>query len=187
MQGRLVEGWERLADSHLSVGPATAPVTIVVFADFQCSACRVWETRLAALLSETPERVRLVYRQFPLSSHPHAATAAIAAECANAQGTFPRLRRAMFDNQALIGDVPWDFFAREAEVPDVPQFGRCLLDADGDIGRAIARDKRMGEEIGVVATPTWIVNGRLYVGALPLRQVSAVIQDAEAASRSVGG
>ena len=74
------------ADPAMTRGPAAAPVTIFEWSDYECPFCKRAQEVLHRLQGEFPDTVRLVFKDFPLRSHPNALPAALAARCAGAQG-----------------------------------------------------------------------------------------------------
>ena len=87
------------ATDHV-LGPEHAPVTVVEYGDFECPNCKQAAPAVKLLMQRFPERVRFVYRHFPLESlHPHALQAAEAAECAGEQGQFWQMHDLLFANQ----------------------------------------------------------------------------------------
>ena len=102
---REVEHWSQLASAGHTMGPANAPVRILEFSDFQCPYCARLQPTLQAIRAKYPDRVAVVYRHFPLADHPHAMQAALASECAAAQGRFERFHDILFaapDSISLI-------------------------------------------------------------------------------------
>lgn len=153
------------ADDH-SRGPATAPVTLVEYSDFQCPACGAYEPLVRKLLAEPAlkDNVRLVYRHFPLTHiHQNAQLAALASEAAAAQGKFWEFHDKLFDNQskwaAMSAKGARDAFigyARDLGLDDE----RFTKDLDGGAGAArVKADTDGGLAAGVDATPTFFVNG----------------------------
>jgi protein-disulfide isomerase len=155
-------------------GPATAPVTIVEFSDFQCPYCSRLTPTLEQIKAKYGDKVRIVFRQFPLPFHQNAQKAAEAALCANDQGKFWQLHDAMFSNQAALGVD--QLKAKAAELGMKPDdFNKCL-----DSGAKVAvveADKKAGSEAGVNGTPAMFINGRFLNGAVPLENVTSVIDD----------
>ncbi len=162
-----VEGGARHAK-----GPADAPITIVEFSDFQCPACRMASPDLRHLIRSRSD-VRLVFRHFPLdaacndalthSLHPDACLAAVASECAGAQGRFWEYHDLLFANQQVLDRDSLFRYARELRL-DVATFRRCL---DDPATRAIvAADIAAGQRVEVASTPTLFINGRHVQGAL---------------------
>jgi protein-disulfide isomerase len=148
------------------LGPLDAPVRIVEFSDFQCPFCAQVQKDLRRVRERFPADVAVAYRHFPIDAiHPHARGAALAAECAGSQGRFEAYHDALYSDQQGIGVRDWESFAEAAAVPDLQRFNRCV--AEGGHLQQIARDVSVGDSIGVKATPTFILNGRMFSGTLP--------------------
>jgi protein-disulfide isomerase len=156
-------------------GPATAPVTIVEFSDFECPFCGRLFPTLKAVENIYLDRVRIVYRQFPLRRiHPMAEKAAEAALCANEQGRFWDMHDSLFsDQEHLMVDA---LKARAAALKlDTAAFNACL-----DSGREAAtidKDIAEGTKAGVTGTPAMFINGRMLVGAQPFAAIQAIIEE----------
>ena len=162
-----------------SRGPKDAPVTIVEFSDFECPYCGAAHDTVEQVMSSYAGKVRLVYRQFPLSFHPHAAKAAEASLCAADQGKFWEYHEALFKNQKKL-DLP-DLKAHASEVGlDANKFGQCL--ESGDKKKAVDADQQAGLAAGVGGTPAFFINGIFLNGAQPLDEFKKVI-DGELASK----
>lgn len=168
-----VSRWQALASSGHSIGLEQAPVRILVFSDFQCPACRVLATRLRFLQLQHPGETRVIFRHFPLATHRHATTAALASECAGKQGRFASFHDALFAGQDVIGEVPWSFFAVIAELPDTALFDGCLRDPPAE---QVEADQRAGASIGVRSTPTLLIEGQLIEGAPPLDALDDIVR-----------
>ncbi len=153
-------------------GPATAPVTIVEFSDFQCPFCARSQAVLKQVLEKYPNDVKLVFRHFPLESHPQARLAAEAAECAARQGKFWEYHDQLF---ASAGELPRSRLQGLAETIGLdPQgFSSCL--DGGTTGVRVAADLMAGRQLGVTGTPTFFVNGRMLEGAQPFAAFQNVI------------
>jgi protein-disulfide isomerase len=120
-----------------------------------------------------------VYRQFPLSFHPHAAKAAEASLCAADQGKFWEFHDVLFKNQKKL--EPADLKAHAAEVGMDPQkFAQCL--DSGDKKKAVDADQQAGLAAGVGGTPAFFINGIFLNGAQPIDEFKKVI-DGELASK----
>jgi protein-disulfide isomerase len=172
---RVVKNWRDLARVGQRMGAPDAKVTIVEFSDFECPFCARLEQRLHALLARDPSAFTVVYRHYPLAQHTHARDAALAAECAGAQGRFAAFHDALFANQDSIGTASWGWFARSAGGVDSTALRRCM--AGPDVARRLAEDKRAGDRLGVAGTPTFLVNGRLFSGAPSEEELSRMIRD----------
>jgi uncharacterized membrane protein/predicted DsbA family dithiol-disulfide isomerase len=174
-----VKFWDSLETStdveggaRWSKGPASAPVTIVEFSDFQCPACLQAFKDLHEIC-ETRTDVRIVFRHFPLDQscnpqvqhtiHPEACLAACAAECAGAQGKFWPYHDLLFENQSTLSRDNFFRFARELGL-DIASFRTCL-DAPATIER-VRNDVLDGARLAIASTPTLFVNGKRLEGAL---------------------
>ena len=163
-----------------STGPASAPVTIVEFTDYQCPYCHRAQTVIDEVLSRYPGKVRLVHLDFPLDGHPGATPAARAARCAGEQGKFWEYHRSLMTAPGALDDA--DLKNRAASLRlSASSFGRCLSSDRHDA--AIQASLEQGEGLGVTGTPAYFVNGRMLSGARPLEDFTQII-DAELAGRS---
>jgi len=155
-------------------GPADAPVTIVEFSDFQCPFCFRLIPVLEQMQQKYGNRVRLVFRQYPLTIHNFAQKAAEAALCANEQGKFWEMHDAMFhDQQGLAVDGLKSKAAALGLKADT--FNQCL--DSGKFAPTVKADLDAGAAVGVNSTPTLFINGRYLVGAVPLEEISKIIDD----------
>ena len=160
---------------HPSKGPANAPVTIAEFSDFECPFCGGLIPTLKALEENYKDKIRIVYRQFPLNAiHPRAQKAAEASLCANEQGKFWQLHDAMFaDQQRLTVD---DLKGKAAALSlNAETFATCL---DSGKHAAAIRDSIVeGSKAGVDGTPALFINGRFLAGNQPYGEIEKVIED----------
>jgi protein-disulfide isomerase len=155
-----------------SRGAEKAKVTIVEFSDFECPFCSRAGATLAQVMEKYGDKVRVVYRQFPLEFHPRARKAAEASLCAGEQGKFWELHDRMFADQGKLAPEQLKAAARELGL-DGDRFDACL-DA-GAQGAAVEADVKAGQAVGVQGTPAFFVNGVFLNGAVPLEQFVAAI------------
>lgn len=155
-------------------GPENAPVTIVEFSDFQCPFCSRINPTLDQVREKYGDKVRIVFRQYPLPMHAEAQKAAEASLCANDQGKFWQLHDAMFANQqALKVD---QLKAKAAELGlNAEAFNTCL--DSNKYAEQVAADMKEGSAAGVSGTPAMFVNGRFINGAVPFEEIDSVIAD----------
>jgi protein-disulfide isomerase len=156
-------------------GAKDAPVTLVEFSDFQCPFCKQAEPTVKRLLERYPDKLKLVYRDFPLEGiHPQARPAAEAARCAADQGKFWEYHDVLYASN--LGGAP-DEYRRYAEKVglDVPKFDECVKSGTHRAG--VQRDLQEGSRLGVTGTPAFFVNGRPLQGAQPLEAFVKVIED----------
>jgi protein-disulfide isomerase len=166
-------------DDDPSIGPDNAPVTIIEFSDFQCPYCEVWYKQVyQQLLAAYPNKIRLVYRDLPLPMHPEAVPAAEAAECANEQGAFWKYHDLLFDQQYGLNRAAYEHYAADLGL-DPTAFAACL--DSHRFQSEIQADASDAASVGISGTPSFVVNGRILVGALPLSEFKAVIDEELAA------
>jgi protein-disulfide isomerase len=158
-----------------SKGPDNAKITLVEFSDFQCPYCAKAITHLDAILKAYPNDVRLVFKQFPLDMHGQARLAAAAGLAAHAQGKFWPMHDRMYAGYRNLSRANLLAWAKELNL-DMTKF---TADLDSPATMAtVTRDAADGEKIGVDATPTVFLNGKVYRGSLEPAAFRQVI-DAE--------
>jgi protein-disulfide isomerase len=161
-------------DDDPAIGPENAAITIVEFSDYECPYCRQWQNEVFTKLMEAyPEQVRLVYRDFPLSSiHANAAPAAEAANCANEQGKFWPFHDKLFSMELGLNDQAYQEYAASLGL-NVQSFLECMK---SDRYQAeIQADYQFAANLGVSSTPTFFINGIAIVGAQPFEVFKQVI------------
>jgi len=169
-------------DDDPFLGDKNAPVTIVSFEDYQCPFCkRAFDQTFPQLKREYIDtgKVKYVYRDFPLSFHPQAQSAAEASECADEQGKFWEYHDAIFQNQQSLGSALYTQLAEQLNL-DVDQFQQCV--DSGKFRQEVQDDFSYGSSVGVSGTPTFFINGIKLVGAQPYQAFKQVI-DAELANQ----
>lgn len=179
--GETVAEWQEYAREGHVLGTSGAPVTIVVFSDFQCPACASFAEALHEVQTRHPGRVTAVYRHFPLPHHAFAVPAGRAAECAGRQGRFAAMHDELFAAQDSIGVRSWSRFAEEAGVPDAAGFEACLDDPAS--AAAVRRDADAAGRLRITATPTLLVNGRRVQGAPSPEGLDTLVAEALARAR----
>jgi protein-disulfide isomerase len=157
-----------------SKGPKDAPVTIVEFSDFQCPYCARVLPAVKKLEETYGDKLRVVFRHYPLPIHPNAPKAAEAAACAQDQGKFWEMHDKLFSNQQKLQVA--DLKAAAAELSLDPQvFGQCLDSAQHEA--LWHADQEQGNAYGVSGTPAFFINGRFLSGAQPYENFSQVVDD----------
>jgi protein-disulfide isomerase len=155
-------------------GPEGAVVTLVEFSDFQCPYCSIAVAKLNAVLEAYPEKIRLIFKQFPLDMHSQAALAAAAAVAAHQQGMFWPMHDALFAHRRELARPLILSLARTAGL-DMKRFA---ADLDSTQTKAtVTRDLEDGDRAGVEGTPSVFINGRKYNGSLDLPAIRKVIDE----------
>jgi protein-disulfide isomerase len=162
-------------------GPQDAPVTIVEFSDFQCPYCgRAHKTIKDKVLKEYGDKVKLVYKNYPLPFHKWAEPAAIAGECAFEQKepAFWTLYDYYFEHQ---GEITPDNLKdktlealKDANI-DTTVFTRCFDEKKTE--DRVKADMAEGQQAGVTGTPAFLINGRKISGAQPFENFKLLIDD----------
>lgn len=181
--GRLVRS------SNLAVDPAAlvtaddpamgadadmAEATVVMFGDYECGFSKETSTVFRRMAVKYGDRVRFVYRDYPLSAiHPRAFAAASAAECANEQRKFWEYYDKLYQNAPALDYQDLVAYAEEAGL-EMNQFERCL--ADGRYDARINADRAFGDELHLRGTPTFFFEGRRVEGALPEDDFEAALE-----------
>jgi protein-disulfide isomerase len=158
-----------------SFGPDDAKVTIVEFSDFQCPYC----TRAAAVTEQIKkqygDKVRFVFRQFPLPMHPQAHLAAQASLVAHQQGKFWEYHDLLFANQNALSREALEGYAKQVGM-NVPELQRAL-DAQTQKA-AVDADMSLGEGVSVSGTPTLFINGKRVGNPTDFAPVAKMIDEA---------
>ncbi|MBN2118055.1 MAG: DsbA family protein [Anaerolineales bacterium] len=179
-----------------SLGPDDAPIVIVEFSDYECPFCVRWYVQTyRPLLAAYPGKIRLVFRNFPLSFHENAFASAEAALCAGDQDSYWEYHDALFDHylalyqedqERILDQSTYNQLARDLGL-NVATFEKCMTSRkyqqfildDIEYANNLPPDIIAGEA-AVGGTPTFFVNGQRLGGAYPLEEFEKII-DAELA------
>ena len=158
-----------------SIGAASAPVTLIEFSDFQCPFCQRVAPTLKQVQQAYGDKVRIVWKDFPLTQiHPQAFKAGEAAHCAGDQGKFWEYHDRLFANQQLL--QPADLKKHAADLGlDGAAFGACL--DTSKYGERVRDGVAEGTRLGINSTPTVYINGRVLAGAQPYETFAAIIDE----------
>ncbi len=140
-------------------GAADAAVTLVEFSDFQCPFCARTAPLLDEMRKKYGDRVRIVYKHFPLSFHPAAMPAAVASAAAQEQGRFWELHDVLFQQGQSLAADRFEDYAKQAGL-DIARFRQDLVDKHAEYERRVQQDYRHGLEADVRGTPTVYINGK---------------------------
>jgi protein-disulfide isomerase len=168
-------------DDDASVGPVDAPVTIIEFSDYQCPYCQKWYAQVyQQMMAAYPGQIHFIYRDFPLPMHAESEPAAEAAECAGEQSAYWQYHDALFSGRYGLGRSAYDQYAAELGL-DTAAFSECL---DSHRYQAeVEADASDAANAGITSTPSFVINGRVLVGALPFADFKSVIDEELAANK----
>lgn len=155
-------------------GPATAPVTIVEFTDFQCPFCTRARPTINQVLDLYKNDVHYVMRNFPLEFHSFAKKAGAAALCANDQNKYWDYSAKLWENQTALDVTNLKKYAADLKL-DSKQFDECV-DSDKYL-KQVNQDQQDGAKVGVSGTPSFFVNGKMLTGAQPLDAFKKLIDE----------
>jgi protein-disulfide isomerase len=158
-------------DDDPSIGPEDAPVTIIEFADYNCGYCRrFYQDTFEALMDAYPNKIRFVYRDYPIVG---GLLAAESANCAGEQGAYWEYHDALFSGSNSADRAGYLAYAQDLGL-DVTAFTECL-----DSGRQqdeVIADAQFAANLGISSTPTFFINGIPIVGARPLDSFVQIVE-----------
>lgn len=162
-------------DGDPSIGPENAAITLIEFSDYQCPFCKKWHNEVFYRIREDyPDQVRIVYRDFPLTSlHPEAVPAAMAANCAYEQDAFWEFHEKLFTGELPLGKDTYNQYASDLGL-DMQQFEECV--SSEKYVNEVQADFQYAVQLGVQSTPTFFLNGIPLVGAQPYEVFQRVIE-----------
>ena len=155
-------------------GNASAPITIVEFSDYQCPFCARVNPTLEQVRKTYGDKVKIIFKDFPLPNHPQAPKASEAAHCAGEQGKYWELHDVMFANQRALNVPELKQYATTLGL-DMAKFTPCL--DSGKHAGLVASGLAQGEKMGVNSTPTLYINGRALIGAQPFEAFKQIIDE----------
>lgn len=165
-------------DNNYFTGPKDAKVVLVGFADFQCPACKAIEPVVQKIQSEYKDKVKFVFKHFPLPSHNNGLDAALASEAAGEQGKFWEFHDVLFEKQGEWSGLSnpnseFEKYAKDLGL-DLEKFSKSLNDKI--YLEKINTDKSDGIDLSVQATPTFFLNGEKLEGGLSYEQFKEKIE-----------
>ncbi|PZU94792.1 MAG: disulfide bond formation protein DsbA [Chelatococcus sp.] len=168
------------ARDHMQ-GPASAPVTLVEYGDYECPYCGEAYPVLKAVQEVMGERLRFVFRNFPISElHPHAVRAAEFAETAGALGLFWQAHDLLYENQDALDDRHLLAYGRRLGLDEAA----LAQGLDGRFDAKIRADFLGGVRSGVNGTPSLFINGLRYDGE---RDIDSLVEALSLAARGAHG
>jgi len=152
-------------------GPEDARITLVEFSDFECPYCAAAVREVDSIMAAYPKDVKLIYKQFPLSMHPHAEFAAEASLAAREQGKFWEMYELLFKNSRTLTLNGIFAMAKELGL-DMDKFKADLDSAK--FKKEVEKDIADGEAANVYGTPAFYINGKQYNGPVTLAALKPI-------------
>jgi protein-disulfide isomerase len=153
-------------------GPADAKITLVEFSDFECPFCSAAVKQVDIVMAAYPKDVKLIYKQFPLSMHPHAELTAEASLAAREQGKFWEMYEVLFKNFHRLSRENVLLWAKQLGL-DMDKF-KADLDSH-KFKSVVDKDLADGEAAGVYGTPSFYINGKQYNGEVTLAALKPIL------------
>ena len=174
----------------VAIGSPDAPITVREFADYQCPACKAFESTAIKVREElvASGKVRFIFFDFPLRQHQHALEAAVAARCAGRQDKYWPYSEALYANQdewASTADPTGTFLDLAVETGvNTQRLKQCI--AQQATRAAVESSRDLGEKIGIRATPTVMVGSHVFSGIVSYDRILNIVEaqtggDAESA------
>ena|SRR3989344_4927681 len=151
----------KVTDSDWQRGSASPSATLVEYSDFQCPACKAYAPLVDEVIKKNADKVRLVYRNYPLPQHQHSKLAAYYAEAAGMQGAFFQMHDKLFEGQADWdkSDKPQEIFLSYAKELKL-DINKLNADVKSNVvAQNVEEDITSGTAAGVDSTPSFFLNG----------------------------
>ncbi|MBU4483947.1 thioredoxin domain-containing protein [bacterium] len=155
------------------LGPKDAPITLIEFADFECPFCQKIQPTIVKLMETYKDKVKLVFKNFPLNFHKNARKAHLAAACVNEQDKFWEYKHMLFENQKNLKESNLKEYAKNLKI-DMKKFSDCFTKEK--YSDDIDRDVNAGKDIGVTGTPAFFINGIMISGTRPYEAFVEIIE-----------
>jgi|SRR5271166_2387249 len=159
-------------------GPRDAHVMLVEYADYECPYCQQMQPTLDRIEAEFKGQIAFAYKDVPLPMHPHAPKAAEATHCAGEQGKYWEYHDLLVKNKQL--EIPELKEAAKTLQLDSKAFDQCL-DSGKELG-ILKEHTAEASTLGVTGTPSFLINGRFFDGAMSYEQLRAILVDELSAS-----
>ena len=156
------------------LGPKLAKVTIVEVSDFQCPFCKRAIPTVKEVEQKYSKDVAVVFVNQPLPFHEHAMESAIAFQAAHRQGKAWELHDKMFDNNTALERASLEKYAGEIGL-NMAKFKKDM--DDPKVKDEVAQDQKLANSVGANGTPTFFINGRELVGAVPFADFQKIIDE----------
>jgi len=148
-----------------------AEITVTVFSDYECPYCADAAGVIDELLTRYPGRIAIVYKDFPLESHPNSYRAAEAAMCAHFESKYIEMHDLIFESQDSLTEDIYSSFAEILGL-DISRFESCM--ENGEARSIIDQNISLAKSLDIPGTPTFIVNGYI-LGMTDLQKVLTVM------------
>ena len=157
--------WPTIANAKSRLDLGNGTVSIVEFSDYQCPYCRRMQRTIDSALAISPT-TGISYRHFPLPSHPLAKPAALAAICAEAQGSFTKMNSFLMSNDDWQRTADWQGAAAAAGITDTAKLRECM--ASDEAASRLQEDIALGNRLGLNSTPSFVTQRTVQAGSMAM-------------------
>ena len=157
-----------------AAGPSDAPVIIIEFSDYLCSACRKNREVINRIREIYEGQIRWIFKDLPLKGGAASRKAAAAAHCAAEQGKFWEYQDILYASDKKVTSEALKRHAKKLGL-DMQRFNRCLENERHQV--AIAEDLKEARRVGIDITPSYVVNGKILPGAPPFKRFKEIIEE----------
>lgn len=157
-----------------SLGPENAKITVIEFSDFECPYCKRSQDVNRRLRDKYKDKIKWVFRDFPLPFHPDAMYAHMAANCAISEGKYWDVFNVLFENSGNLAQANVDYLVTKAGL-DKSKYQTCMKNSSA-LKAEIDSDIQDGQKVGVSGTPAFFINGIFVSGALPFESFEEIIE-----------
>jgi protein-disulfide isomerase len=174
---------EVIPSKKVVVGDPAAPITLMMFGDYESEACAQAHEVVKELLAKYPQDIKFIFRHFPLLKiHQKAHKAAEASLAAAQEGKFWEMHNELFSNRNTLGVISLKGHARDAGVQSKKFLDELI---SGHYGVYVQDDLREGIELGVKEIPAFFINGKRFDGVPSYRNLSSYIKKSLNGEKSV--
>lgn len=171
-------GWKEDLQFNRRIGTVNAPYRLVVWTDYQCPACMQFEHEIKMVKAQLKDSLAVVYRYYPLTEHPLAFRAAVAAECARDQGRFADMHEALFAAHVHGDSLPVSSLMTTSGIRDTLSFRHCISDSTSTARAAVQADMAREPTLHLRGTPGVQIGDRIATGGMPAAELTLRLREA---------
>lgn len=170
-----IANWEKLITYDGKIDTNNPKIYLMEFFDYECPYCNTLDATLDTIQLKYNDKIKIIRYHFPLSIHPLAYRAAVAAECANMQDYFDKYHKELMRNQYKLNSINFTEVAKQIGIKDIGKFQKCIdYEETADI---IAKNVRIAKEYNITGTPTLIINNKMISGIVDSKAIEKIIKE----------
>jgi protein-disulfide isomerase len=165
---------DTLSIGGIQTGAKNPKVTIIKFYDYECPFCKKFQKSVDYVKNKFESQIQVQYAHFPLNNHQNAMEAAFVAECAQRQNRFKDTHSYLFQNQSVLDTLKWEEVFQDIGITEKQEFLNCIEYQKPF--KSIEQGIAAAEELDIQSIPTFIINGKMYSGALSPQMLQTLVQ-----------